>query len=71
MSNWIDLRLDILTMNAEEINKLETALQLPCQELIEWVAQKWEEDPKEIATAIKSIVSFNPNATSAHGPCSE
>ena len=34
MSNWIDLRLDVLAASPEEISKIEAALQDPCEELL-------------------------------------
>jgi hypothetical protein len=49
MSNWIAMRLDVLAPNPEEINKIEAALQQPCQELLEGVAED-----------IRSIVRFTP-----------
>jgi hypothetical protein len=58
MSNWVDMRLDVLASNPEEINQIERALQEPCGELIAWRAQQTGEDPKKIAASIKEIVSF-------------
>lgn len=60
MSNWIDMHLDILAASPTEVDGIEEALKHPCQELTEWVAQRWGEDPKEIAAAVKEIVSFEP-----------
>jgi hypothetical protein len=60
MSNWIDLRLDVLASGPEEINKIERALQEPCDELIAWRAQLCSENPEDIAANIKEIVSFKP-----------
>jgi len=60
MSNWIDMRLDVLASSPDEINQIERALQNPCDELIAWRAQLCGEDPKEIATNVKEIVTFRP-----------
>jgi hypothetical protein len=62
MSNWIDVTLDVLASSPEEINKIEAALQQPCEELLAWVAQKWGGDPKEIAADVKDLVSFDPKS---------
>jgi len=60
MSNWIDLRLDVLASSPEEINKIEAALQEPCEELIALVAHKWNADAKEIAADVKELLTFKP-----------
>ena len=60
MSNWIDMRLDVLASSPEEINKIEAALQEPCEELLAWVAKKWSADAKEIAVDVKALVTFKP-----------
>jgi hypothetical protein len=60
MSNWIDVTLDVLASSREEFNKIEAALQQPCEELLVWEAKKGGEDPKEIAADVKAIVSFDP-----------
>ena len=60
MSNWIDLRVDVLASCPDEINRIEAALQEPCEELLAWVAKKWGEDPKEIAADLKALVTFKP-----------
>jgi hypothetical protein len=60
MSNWIDMQLDVLASCPDEINRIERALQEPCDELIAWRAQRSGEDPKEIAGSIKEIVSLKP-----------
>jgi len=39
MSNWIDVHLDVLASCPKEINRIERALQEPCDELIAWRAQ--------------------------------
>lgn len=57
MSNWVDLRMDVLASSPDEINKIERAR----EELIAWRAQKTGEDPKEIAGRTKEIVSLKPN----------
>jgi hypothetical protein len=60
MSNSVDVRLDVLASSPEEINKIEAALQDPCEELLAWVAKKWEANPKEIAADLKPLVAFKP-----------
>jgi hypothetical protein len=60
MSNWIELRLDVLASCPDEINRIERALQEPGDELIAWCAQRSGEDPQEIVADIKGIVSFKP-----------
>jgi hypothetical protein len=60
MSNWIDLHLDALAATPAEIDQIERALQNPCEELITWRAQHTGENPQEIATNVKEIVSFKP-----------
>jgi hypothetical protein len=60
MSNWIDVTLDVLAASPDEINKIEAALQEPCEELLSWVAKKWSADPKEIAADVKDLVTFKP-----------
>lgn len=60
MSNWIDVTLDVLASSPEEINKIDAALQQPCQELLAWVAKRSGEDPREIAAGVKDLVSFEP-----------
>lgn len=62
MSNWIDVTLDVLAASPEEINKIEAALQQPCEELLAWVAKRWEADPKEIAADVKALVAFTPSS---------
>ena len=60
MSNWIDMTLDVLAASPDEINRIEAALQEPCEELCAWVAKRWEADPKEIAAEVKALVTFKP-----------
>ena len=62
MSNRIDVTLDALASSPEEINKIETALQEPCEELLAWVAKRWDADPKEIAADVKALVTFKPSS---------
>ena len=62
MSNWIDVTMDVLAASPEEINKIEAALQEPCEELLAWVAKKWSADAKEIATDVKALVTFKPTS---------
>jgi hypothetical protein len=45
MSNWIDMQLDVLVPSQEEINKIEPALQQPCEKLLAWAGKKWNGDP--------------------------
>jgi hypothetical protein len=52
--------LDVLATSPDEINKIEAALQEPCEELLVWVAKKWGKDPKEIAADVKALVTFKP-----------
>jgi hypothetical protein len=49
-----------LASSPEEINKIEIALQEPCEELLAWVAKKWEADPNEIASDLKALVALRP-----------
>jgi hypothetical protein len=60
MSNWIDLRLDVLAASPDEINKIEAALQQPCEELLKWVAQRDGTDPEKTAAPLKALVTFKP-----------
>lgn len=60
MSNWVDIRLDVLAASPEEINRIEIALQKPCDELIAWRARRTGENSQEIAANVKEIVSFKP-----------
>ena len=60
MSNWIDVTLDVLALSPDEINKIEAALQQPCERLLKWVAQRDGEDPEEIAAPLKALVNFKP-----------
>jgi hypothetical protein len=62
MSNWIDVTLDVLATSPDEINKIEVALQKPCEKLLKWVAQRWEDNPNEIAADVKELVSFDPKS---------
>ena len=62
MSNWIDVHLDVLASSPDEINKIEAALQQPCEELLAWVAKKWGGDAKEIAADVKALVAFTPSS---------
>ena len=60
MSNWKHVTLDVLASSPEEINKIETALQQPCEELLAWVAKRWGKGPKEVAADVKALVTFKP-----------
>src|ERR1017187_7108968 len=61
MSNWIDVTLDVLAASPEEINKIEAALQEPCEQLLAWVAKRWEADPKENRAHVTARVAFKPS----------
>jgi len=58
MSNWVDLRVDVLASSNVEINQIELALQDPCDELLVWRAEAIGVDAKDIAKDVKAIVSF-------------
>ena len=60
MSNWIDVRLDVLASSPEEINEIERTLQEPCEELVAWRAQLLGLSPLVIAADIQAIVSLRP-----------
>lgn len=60
MGNWIDVRLDVLAPSPDEINKIEAALQQPCEDLLAWVAERWGKDQNEIATDATNLVAFRP-----------
>jgi hypothetical protein len=66
MSNWVDLQLDVLASSPEEINKIEMALQEPCEDLLKWVAKKWGGGPKEIAADVKALVTLKPTRNLGH-----
>jgi hypothetical protein len=42
------------------IRWIETALQQPCQKLLEWVAKRWKMGREEIATEVTSLVALKP-----------
>jgi len=56
MGNWIDMRLDVLAPNSDEINKIERALQEPCEDLITWAAERGNERVKDIREDVRLIV---------------
>ena len=60
MGHRIDMYLDVLASGPDEINAIENALKNPCAELIEWRAQMFGMEPKDIAEDIKEIVTFSP-----------
>jgi hypothetical protein len=66
MSNWIDMRLDVLASSPEEINQIERALQDPREELLKRVAKKRGGDPKEIASDVKVLVTLKPTRNLGH-----
>jgi len=66
MSNWVDMKLDVLAPSPDEINKVEAALQRPCEELLAWVAKRWNSDPTEITADVKDLVALKPTRNLGH-----
>lgn len=61
MSNWVDMRLDVLASSPEEADQIEHALQNPCAKLIAASGRFAEGvEPKIVAANIKKVVAFRP-----------
>jgi hypothetical protein len=54
------MQLDVLASSPEEINKIEAALQQPCEDQLAWVAQKIGNAPKEFVEEVIKSVAFRP-----------
>jgi hypothetical protein len=54
VSNSVDVKLDVLAGSTDEINRIEAALQEPCEELLIWVAKKWDRELKEVVADTKN-----------------
>jgi hypothetical protein len=60
MSNWIDMRLDVLAPSSDEINKIEKALQEPCEDLLTWSAERGNQRVEDIREDVRLIVRLTP-----------
>src|SRR5713226_1686874 len=60
MSNWIDYRLDVLASSPEEINRIAVRLKQPSSKLVDWVAERFHQQPSEAATGLAKLVRFEP-----------
>ncbi len=60
MSNWIDMQLDVLSPNLAEIIEIEAALQRPCQDLLNWVAERCKAKAPVLAADVRKLVTFKP-----------
>jgi hypothetical protein len=56
MSNWIDMRVDVLAPSSDEINKIEKALQEPCEDLLTWAAERGNQRVEDIREDVRLIV---------------
>jgi hypothetical protein len=52
MANWVDYQLDVLASCPDEINRIETRLAHPSEELIAWVAEEWHASPKFVTELV-------------------
>lgn len=60
MSNWIDYRLDVLASSPKEINQIAARLKQPSSKLVDWVAERFHQQPSEAAAGLAELVSFEP-----------
>jgi hypothetical protein len=60
MSNWVDMRLDVLAPSSDEINKIEKALQEPCEELLTCAAERGNQRVEDIRDDVRLIVRLTP-----------
>ena len=58
MSNCVDIQLDVLASSPDQINDIELSLQQPCDELLKWVATKWDQTPEQVAGDLKRLITF-------------
>ena len=60
MSNWVDMQVDVLASCPDEINKIEVALQQPCEELLAWAAKRGDQRVEDISEDVRLIVRLTP-----------
>ena len=61
MSDWIDMRVNVLASSPEEISKIQTALQHLPEGLLAWVVQAMETTPKLLVEKVLKDITFRPS----------
>jgi hypothetical protein len=60
MANIIDYIVDVLASSTEEINVIAARMKEPSAGLVDWVAERFQQDRTETAENLRSLVPFEP-----------
>ncbi len=62
MANIIEYRVDVLATSPDEINRIGARLKEPSKGLVDWVAERFQQERTELEEGMRSLVAFEPMA---------